>query len=178
MISESTAPLTRRRLRSPRAAGLAGILFALLLGTSLVLIQLSIPPVPTFEGAWLPDQSGRVSLAITLVPFAAVAFLWFIGVVRDQLGEREDQFFATIFFGSGLLFLGGLFVWMATIAAILTSYAAFPDTWTSSGAYVFGRAMVTALGGIVALRMAGVFMISSGTIWLRTAVMPRCLAIR
>jgi hypothetical protein len=91
------------------------------------------------------------------------------------LGELEDQFFSTVFFGSGLLFLGGLLVWTATVGAILTSYAAFPDTWIGSGAYVFGRTLMNEMGGVVALRMAGVFMFSSGTIWLRTVVMPRWL---
>jgi hypothetical protein len=35
-----------------------------------------------------------------------VAFLWFVGVIRDWVGQREDPFFATVFFGSGLLFVG------------------------------------------------------------------------
>jgi hypothetical protein len=30
------------------------------------------------------------------VPFAGIAFLWFIGVLRDRLGEFEDRFFATV----------------------------------------------------------------------------------
>ena len=134
MISESNRPLTRRRLRSPRAAALAGIVFSLLLGTSVVLIQLSIPPVPPFEADWLLEQAGRVSLAVTLVPFAGIAFLWFMGVIRDQLGEQEDQFFSSVFFGSGLLFLGGLFVWMTVMASVLASYAAAPDTFFNIGA--------------------------------------------
>ena len=48
-------------------------------------------------------------LALNLVPFAGIAFLWFIGVVRDRLGMYEDRFFATIFFGSGILFLAMFF---------------------------------------------------------------------
>ena len=43
------------------------------------------------------------------MPFAGIAFLWFIGVVRDQLGEVEDRLFSTVFLGSGLLFLAMLF---------------------------------------------------------------------
>ena len=132
MISDSSRPLTRRRLRSPRSAALAGIVFSLLLGTSVVLIQLSIPDVPPYEIDWLVEQAGRVSVAVTLVPFAGIAFLWFMGVIRDQLGEMEDQFFSSVFFGSG--------------------------------AYIFGRSMIKVMGGVVTLRMAGVFMVSSGTI--------------
>ena len=175
MISEPTRPLIRRRLRTPRSAALAGILFSLLLGTSVVLIQLSIPEVPPYEAGWLLEHAGRVSLAVTLVPFAGLAFLWFMGVIRDQIGEFEDQFFSTVFMGSGLLFLGGLFVWMTAIAAVLASFAAGPDTWPSSDAYIFGRALIKVMGGVVTLRMAGAFMFSSGTIWSRTEVMPRWL---
>jgi hypothetical protein len=43
------------------------------------------------------------ALAVNQVPFAGIAFLWFIGMLRDRLGEFEDRFFATVFFGSGLL---------------------------------------------------------------------------
>ena len=173
MITETTRPITRRRLRTPRSAALAGIIFSVLLGTSLVLIQLSIPPVPPYETDWLVGQAGRVSLAVTLIPFTGIAFLWFMGVIRDQLGELEDQFFSSVFFGSGLLMLGGLFVWMTVIASVLISYSAAPESWASSGAYIFGRSMIKVMGGVVTLRMAGVFMFSSGTIWLRTEVMPR-----
>ena len=49
-------------------------------------------------------------LALNLLPFAGIAFLWFIGVVRDRIGQGEDRFFATVFLGSGLLFIAMLFV--------------------------------------------------------------------
>jgi len=45
--------------------------------------------------------------------------LWFIGVLRDRLGEREDKFFATVFFGSGLLFLAMLFAAAAVAGALI-----------------------------------------------------------
>ncbi|NIM95317.1 MAG: hypothetical protein GTO18_16600 [Anaerolineales bacterium] len=175
MISHTTRPLVRHRLRSPRAAAVAGIAFALLIGTSLVLIQSSIPAEPADEGLWLLEYSNNVSVAVTLVPFAAIAFLWFMGVIRDQLGDQEDQFFSTILYGSGLLFLGRLFAWMGSIAAILASYAVKSTAWLDSGAYIFARTLMNVMGGVVALRMAGVFMFSSGTIWIRTDVMPRWL---
>jgi len=101
--------LTDRRLTTPRAAAIAGILFAVLLIISMVLIRISIPADPLEPGGWLERDTGRVSLALNLVPFAGIAFLWFIGVLRDRIGEHEDRFFATVFFGSGVLFLAMLF---------------------------------------------------------------------
>jgi hypothetical protein len=162
-------------LRSPRAAALAGIIFSLLLGASVVLIQLSIPEVPPYEIDWLSEHAGRVSFAVTLIPFAGIAFLWFMGVIREQFGEMEDQFYSSVFFGSGLLFLGGLFVWMTIMASVLASYAAAPDPFFGSGAYIFGRSMIKVMGGVVTLRMAGTFMLSSGQIWMRAEIMPRWL---
>ena len=55
---------------------------------------------------WLTDSTGRnaVRLALNLVPFAGIACLWFMGLLRNRVGTLEDQFFATVFLGSGLLF--------------------------------------------------------------------------
>ena len=77
--------------------------------TSLVLIWISVPFDPKEDGGWLAANWSTVSLALNLVPFAGIAFLWFIGVVRDRLGQAEDRFFATVFLGSGLLFLAMMF---------------------------------------------------------------------
>ena len=61
---------------------------------------------PSVPGIWLtePDHRNAVRFALDLVPFAGIAFLWFIGVLRSRLGKLEDQFFATVMLTSGLLF--------------------------------------------------------------------------
>jgi len=151
-----------RQLKTPRAAAIAGILFAVLAGTAQVLVRLSIPSDAKDSGAWLAGQGGTISLALNLVPFAGIAFLWFMGVVRDHLGRLEDQFFSTVFVGSGLLYLGLTFVSAAVAGSLLASYA-------------FGRMVVFEASNTYALRMSGVFMISLATIWLRTRTMPRWL---
>src|SRR6266513_3502557 len=93
--------LTRQAIRTPRAAAVAGIIFAVLITTSLVLIRLAIPEElsGTNTATWLQGNTTTISLALTLVPFAGIAFLWFIGVVRSRLGDLEDQLFSTVFFG-------------------------------------------------------------------------------
>jgi hypothetical protein len=108
----------RASLRTPKAAALAGMLFSILLIAAFGLLRISVPADPQEPGSWLHANSNTVALAINLIPFAGIAFLWFIGVLRDRLGQLEDQFFATVFFGSGLLFLGMLF----TAAAIVGAY--------------------------------------------------------
>jgi hypothetical protein len=104
------ATLTHARLKTPKAAAIAGIAFSLLMFAIFWLLQRSIPADPLESGAWLASNTKAVTLALNLVPFAGVAFLWFIGVLRDRLGQQEDRFFATVFFGSALSFLAMLFV--------------------------------------------------------------------
>jgi hypothetical protein len=145
----------------------------------MVLIRLAIPEElsSTNTAAWLQGNTTSITLALTLVPFAGIAFLWFIGVVRDRLGKSEDQFFSTVFFGSGLLFLAMMFASAAIAGGILESYAIAADTLTKSGVIIFGRAIMYTITNVYAVRMAAVFMISLGTIWIRTRVMPRVFVV-
>ena len=146
----------------------------MLYGTSLILIRASIPiGSATDSGAWLDSNATAVELALNLVPYAGIAFLWFIGVVRDRLGSLEDRFFATVMLGSGLLFLAMTFTGAALAGGFLTSYAMTPNTILQSGIYTYGREVMFHLINVYAIRMAGVFMISLGTIWIRSGLMPR-----
>jgi len=51
----------------------------------------------------------------------------FVGVLRNRLGELEDQFFATAFLGSGLLFLASLFGVAAVMRALVDTMARAKD---------------------------------------------------
>jgi hypothetical protein len=167
------ATLTRPRLRTPRAAAIAGIAFALLMITSLVLVRLSVPAEPLGSADQWAANLGVVTLALNLVPFAGIAFLWFIGVVRDRLGVHEDRFFSTVFLGSGLLFLAMLFASAAVAGGLIIAYGSAPQRLIQSGAYAFGRAITYQILNVYAIKMAGVFMISLCTIAVRTGIMPR-----
>jgi hypothetical protein len=168
---------TSAGLRTPGAAAIAGLLFSLLLLTAFLLLRISVPPDPQEPGSWLHANSDTVGLAMNLVPFAGIAFLWFIGVLRDRLGQLEDRFFATVFFGSGLLFLGTLFLASATAGGILIAFAAKPEQLIGSATYHFARAAVYAMMNIYVVKMACVFMITTSTIALYTAIAPRWLAV-
>jgi hypothetical protein len=171
------AVLTRQKLTSPRAAAVAGILFSILLIVSLVLIRISIPGDPLKVGTWLVTSQKTINLALNLLPFAGIAFLWFIGVVRDRLGENEDRLFATVFLGSGLLFLAMLFSSAAVAGGMLTILGAVgPATLIQSGVYTFGRVLTYEIMNVYALKMAGIFMISTCTLAIRTGIFPRWMA--
>ncbi len=110
------------------------------------------------------------------MPFGGIAFLWFIGVVRDRLGDREDRFFASVMFGSGLLYLAMVFTSAALAAALVGTYEVAPEQMFDSGGYEFAREAVFELSNAFGVRMAGVFMLSTGTIWWRSGVVPRWIA--
>jgi hypothetical protein len=175
-MAKATINLTGPRARTPRAAAFAGIIFAVLSVTAEVLIRLSVPTDASDTGAWLSGQASTVSLALSLVPFAGIAFLWFMGVVRDRLGHLEDQFFSTVFFGSGLLYLGLTFVAAALAGSLLADNDLQSNKTVGAIIYSFGRLAMYQISNVYALRMSGVFMITLGTIWLRTGTMPRWLA--
>jgi hypothetical protein len=170
------ATLIRARLKTPRAAAIAGILFSVLLITGLLLFRLSVRADPLETGAWLKTSSNRVALALNLVPFAGIAFLWFIGVLRDRLGELEDRFFATVFLGSGLLFLAMLFTSAAVAGGIIIAYAARPEGLLDSATFTFARAVTYEIMNLYAVKMAAVFMISTSTLAIRTGITPRWIA--
>lgn len=176
---DRTAHAIRTRLRTPRAAAVAGILFSLLFGGSTTLLRASIPYDPTDAGAWLADPARRaaVSVALHLVPFAGIAFLWFMGVVRDRVGEREDRLFATVFLGSGLLFIAMTFAAAAAAGGLLMVPSVEAGRPASPEVWGLARRMSFILMNVYALRVEAVFVVSTTTIGLRTEVIPRWLAI-
>jgi len=153
------------------------VLFALLFGAVLVLIRTALPAGGQLGSQWVDGSSQRLRLAVLLMPFAGIAFLWFIGVVRDGLGALEDKFFATVFIGSGLLFLAMIFASTAVGAGLLASKEFLAEPGTRTEVAAFGQALLISLSNTYALRMAAVFMISLATIWMRTHLMPRWLVI-
>ena len=172
-------PITGTGLRTPRAAAVAGILFSTLLGLALILIIVSTPSDPAGDGAWLADPARRATLAIALdlVPFAGIAFLWFIGVVRDRIGQREDRFFASVFLGSALLFVAMLFVGAAFAGGLIADVAAGSAVAPRPDALALGRQITSLLLRLYAMRMAAVFTISTVTIGLRTKGVPRWIGL-
>ena len=158
-----------RQLRAPWAASIAGLLFSILFTVALVLVRSQ------------SDQSGQNTAVMIgglyLAPFAGIMFLWFVAVIRDQIGEREDRFFATVFFGSGLLFVALLF----TTAAVVSTPATLVEFLGGAQLSTEGQAILRALGYTLlfamATRAAAVFMVATATIGLRSGVFPRWFAL-
>jgi hypothetical protein len=169
--------LTRARLKTPQAAAVAGMLFSLLVVAAFWLLWAAVPADPQEPGSWLHGNARAAGLAINLLPFAGIALLWFIAVLRDRLGQNEDRFFATVFLGSGLLFLGMLFTAAAIAGAILIAFAAAPEQLVNSATYHVARAFTYNIFNIYMIKMAAVFMFTTSTVAIYTGLVPRWLAV-
>jgi hypothetical protein len=167
--------MTRQGLRTPRSAAVAGIVFSVLLAVALVLLIISVPHQVGSAGQWLAhrDRRSEVSVALNLVPFAGIAFLWFIGVLRDRIGQHEDRFFATVFLGSGLLFVAMLFVAAAFAGGVISDAALRAASTTQPATLTLGRQVSSLVLRVYAMRMAGVFTLNTAMIVLRTGVITR-----
>ncbi|MFF1704786.1 hypothetical protein [Streptomyces sp. NPDC058252] len=155
------------RLRTPRAAGVAGAVFALLLAAAIVLMRIAIPSGNAADSVVEPDHRWAVRVALEILPFAGIFFLWFMGALRSHVGDAEDRFIATVFLGSGLVFVATVFGAGAAAGAVL-------NATQPSG---FGRHFAYTLMTTYALRMAAVFVFTTSTIGQRLGVLPRPLAL-
>jgi hypothetical protein len=167
-------------LRAPRAAGIAGLAFAVLFIGSLLLLR-SQPDVGSTSAeikSWYLDRGDTIAIVgLYLGPFAGIAFLWFIAVMRHRIGEREDQFFATVFLGSGLLFVAMLFAAVAAAGAPVIAVKFQDAPLPSPDAVVLSRGLAYTFLYVFGVRVAAVFMIVVSTIALRTRTLPRWLVI-
>jgi hypothetical protein len=159
----------------------AGVLFSVLFVAALLLLRAK-PPAGATEAEivdWFAARAtgSQVLIGLYLVPFAGIAFLWFIAVVRNEVGDREDRFFSTVFLGSGLLFVAMVFG-AAAVSGSLIAGARFQGAPPPTAAEIIStRALAYSMLFVYAIRMAGVFMISTSTITMRSRAFPRWVAI-
>ena len=162
--------LTAGFWRTRRSAAIAGIIFGVLLLAAMIMLRIALS-----EGSLQMLQADTqrrtlIRLSLSLVPFAGIAFLWFIGVVREHLGAVEDRLFSTVFMGSGLLFLAMLFTGAAISASLIAMLA---GANANADVFAYGRDTAQGLFSVYAMRMAAVFTLSVSTVGLRTSALPR-----
>lgn len=176
-MTDENVQLTRPQMRSPRSAAIAGIIFSILVMTSMVLIS-SVDTPEDFDRERLRTWFDTFSVAIGLVPFAGIAFLWFTGVIRDRLGPREDKLFSTVFFGSGIIYVLTTFIGAASFGALYRIFAVETGTIVRNyDVFFFGFSFMDEILGNYALRIAAVYMLSISSLWTRAGVMPRWLTV-
>ncbi len=169
-MDPSPPALTARFWRTRRSAAVAGIVFGVLLLTGMTMMRLALGNADPRTLQFDEHRRALIRVGLNLVPFAGIAFLWFIGVVRDQLGPVEDRLFSTVFLGSGLLFLAMLFQGAVTTTSLMIMLAG-PDV--DPNAWSVGIGTTHTLVSVYAMRMAAVFTLSVSTVGLRTQALPR-----
>ena len=98
-------------------------------------------------------------------------------MVRDRIGQLEDRFFASVFLGSGLLFVAMLFVGAASTGGLIAEVAAGSASTPGPDVLALGRQIGSIVVHVYAMRMAAVFTISTATIMLRTRLAPRWIGM-
>lgn len=180
-VTEEIVDEASRQLRAPAAAGIAGLMFAILFTSALVLLR--------HEAIYAADDAELVRLfargddlrmvigGLYLAPFAGIMFLWFIAVLRDQVGELEDRFFATVFLGSGILFVALLFVGVMLAVAPSVGYRFLDQPAPTAAEVDLLRALTYTTTFAFENRAAGVFLFATATIGLKTGAFPRWFSI-
>lgn len=178
MTTDNTTSVTHKTAQAataPRAGAAAGILFAALFGASVVLLRISVPANSADASAWTESSLSQSALALRLIPFAGIFFLWFVGVMRDRLGAAEDKFFATVTLGSGLVFIALTLASAALAGGLIDSLLSGGNEALPIEVYLFARSVTSLAFNTFAVKMASVFMLSLATLWRSTGVMPRWL---
>jgi hypothetical protein len=168
------------RLVSMEAASIAGLVFAVLSFTSVTMLA-RLPSasdaseIAAFYGS---DHERRLDfIALTLAVFSAIAFLWFLAVVRRRVGDREDRFFATVFFGSGVVYITLMLIGSAVLTgpslAIDRADGIAPDQSVYSLMVGIGYGLLLS----VVPRIQAIFIITTSTLVLRTGILSRWVAI-
>ena len=160
-----------REFRTARAAALAGIGFSVIVAVVVWLLHAALL-TGSRTPDWITDPSQRhmMSIALELIPFAGIFFLWFIGVIRTRLGDREDRLFATVFLGSGLLFVAMLFVGTAITGGLLLMFD--ENTPVSNDSVLLANAITTVMVGTLGIRMAAIFTLATTNLGRSTGITP------
>jgi hypothetical protein len=177
-MADEYESLLRRKVRSPRAAAIAGIIYSILMGIIMISTYSAAKVKPeNVTGEWLQDLSATASVDVILIPYVGIAFLWFTGVVRDRLRHHQGSFFATLFLGSGIILVSLWFFWGTIFGAIMVTKDIIAVGSAGSGIYIFGFVLMDEIMGNYALRIAGLYMTAIATLWTRTGLMTYWLTI-
>ncbi len=110
----------RARLVSVEAAALSGVLFAVLYLGSLLLGREGVAGFdedPSQVADRIAAGEGRDELltGYVLAPFAAIAFVWFVAVVRRRI-PADERFVTTVFIGGSTIFVALYLTAMSVVA--------------------------------------------------------------
>jgi len=169
---------------SPLLPAVMGTLFVLLfllgswiVSTAAAATQGKIALLKFYES----DQNRLlVIFGLYLIPFAGIAFLWFVASMHEwmiQRAGRQDRLLSSVQQGSGLLFVALSFCSVAAGASIAISlqYLGTPIPGPQTASQLPGLGYT--LFFVYALRAAGMFTLVTSRFAQSTNVFPRWLSI-
>jgi hypothetical protein len=167
-------------MRSIDSAAIAGVIYAALTLAALLLFR-QLPDLSLSDQAisiWFDDEGHRSTLvlALSLVSMSSVAFLWFVAVIRRRIGDREDRFFATVFLGSAILYLGTYIAGAVALAAPAVAFSILDGAAVDNASVTLTAGTAAGMLLVVGPRIQAVFIFATSTLILRTEAMPSWLA--
>lgn len=167
-------------MRTIESAAIAGVVYAVCASAALFFLT-RYPDLTLDEqelSDWFADDGNLAALlaGLNLAAVSSIAFLWFVAVIRRRLGAREDRFFATVFLGSALAYIG---IWLVAASllvapAVAVNVRGAASIEQTSATLAFGAAAALVL--VVGPRIQAVFVFSTSTLILRTGALPRWVA--
>ena len=168
------------KLRSFEAAAIAGLAHTIL--SLLATASFMRPPSPADDPVaateWYGDPANQRSMiaGLNLLIIGSIAFIWFVAVIRRRVGERENRFFGSVFFGSSLVLVGTwLVAGLLLVTPALSAY--LYDTTPDVGDVASFRAAGLTLSSVIATRLEAVFIISSTTVARLSGAFPKPIIV-
>jgi hypothetical protein len=170
--------------RAATLTALAGIIHAVLFLVSLALLSTVPGPTATDEEVIAfynsPETRRVLVVGLYLMPFAGIAFLWFIVSMRlwfrSAAVRARSELFAEVQLVSGIVFLA-LFL----VAAAATSSTAAAVEFTDEPVTGIDARILPNFGStlllVLAMRMAAIFVISSTSLARSSPFIPRWFVI-
>jgi hypothetical protein len=178
MVSVSKDLRASSATHSIEAAALAGLVHVALFVLARAILRGVPHPDDASLAVWYADPNNQrlLVLALNSTTISAIAFLWFVAVIRRRVGLRENRFFGTVFVG-----VAGLMAAMWVIGVLLFTapgldayiFATPQSTESVSGWQAAGAAALT----IVVPRFEAVFILSATTVGRLSDAFPRVLII-
>lgn len=155
---------------------IAGIVFAVTMTATLYLFRSAFPVQEALTPTRVPtpDDISRGRLALSLLPYVGISFLWFMGALNYSLGRADNRLFTTVFLASGILFIGVSFVAGAVGAAELAAFSQGLDI--SRESRLIPGVTVNELLINYAARMAAVFSLAISTFGRLRGILPPWLS--